>query len=511
MFFTFSCSRQEVEDPRSAPQITIGQWFDGPREMSPLDRYRDIPVHYFFDPTPAANFNLNEISYVQMTPRGSAYSYQVDLVSGKLYRRADFCTQEDVFQRGGTVNHPPMHIGFVPRLIDELGSAQRIYVFGQHKTDGDFRAHRPPIHRVRVIGGVREDYCDQSQCLDSRDWLTRLILIAVVPYDSTFSNVFSISDLANVIDWEGAKIFIENYKGRSAPGEYDFPAYRLRTELASMDALQQAFARGHYFEFSQMQSLRRTCHRLYNYTYRRLSEIRESSRVSSSDVKKRQSQEESSPLLSEGDMPFGASFSRQVRERAERHSVRSATEEMLDEWLDSERFHDFFRAFLLRYGRSYRACMRYVRPSNFQEDRQRHWTMGHVNAFFALERLGYVYNCANRSWALNNVFADGSRRLDYEQLVLACSSRDLDMAFTSAMTMLTGLRNSGAPHYHYIRYDMGAGGSHEEIFSWVESTGKELSCRRGSSRRALNDFPAEERWFPLAPRSSQDLFEVIER
>lgn len=455
-----SCSGRDY-DPRKDPSQVQAQWFSEliEREM----------IHYFFDPSPAVDFSNFELSYVIKIPQGARHSYQLDLASGQLVRNFDYCPQDDVRKRPSTIDRPMMNIGIVPRLIDQSGQAQSIIVFGDHQKMESFRADRPAVHRARVIGGIIEQYCDKSDCVGPDEWVSRQVLVAVVPYDRRYRNVRSIEELKEKVEWFDVIAFLENRKGRSGQGAHARAAYYVHGSIAAAQAMQMAFEKGHYFRFAQMQNLKSSCSTLYEFMAERLREIKFQAAPSGNG------------------------------------EALSSDDPQLAQWLASPYFYQFFKALAIEYGSSFRTCMRYTLAVDWRKDSELHWQFAYIQAFFALERLGLFYHCRQRRWLENISYSDGQMRYDRDAILRECSPTELDDAFERAVEKLARLDSIERPHFRYVRYDMGSGGSNQEVFSWVKHTGKSFVCRRSKSRPMVSDFPQELRWIRSDSDSSESL------
>lgn len=496
VFFLFlsSCTRG-LRDQDFEPQLVSPVWFEGPERMASRDRNNMVPEHYFFDPVPAFDYDLFELSYVLKTPKDSSFSYQMDLVSGRLYRRFDYCSQDDVWGRKRRINKPEFNIGIVPRVLDQMGLPQSIVVFGDHEFHSEFSPSNPQVKRAKVVGAVVEEFCEHIKCHSNRDWAPRIVLIAVVPYDNRFSDVENLSDLKEKVSWERFKTFMENRQGRSLSshiekGALTWPSYRLLREYNAEDGMKRMLEVGHFFSFSQMSNLQRVCHQLYDHLWNGLDSIIQQEKMPSNEDLFAELLSESSDLVDDLELVKSVSFN------GENESIDLVELDMSQDF-SKYNFGSFFSSFAVDYGRTYRMCMRYVRPSNVKDDLKRHWTMSFVTAFFAMERLGYIYYCPSQAWVRNRPYSGGDTFFDYDSVMNSCSSRQLNPAFDLAVSHLNHLRNSNGRHFHYIRYDSMIGGSHDEIFSWVESTGKRFDCSRGQSRLPKWDFPPEMRWTPL--------------
>jgi hypothetical protein len=67
---------------------------------------------------------------------------------------------------------------------------------------------------------------------------------------------------------------------------------------------------------------------------------------------------------------------------------------------------------------------------------------------------------------------------------------------------MSSLANARRPHFRYIEYDLRLGGSHELLYNWVYSNGKQLSCNGRKLEEKESLFPEDISW---------QIFEVKEK
>lgn len=475
--------------------MALAQWFQGPVRMAPRNKNRDIPTHYFFDPSPGVKFETAELTYLLTTTQGSRYGYEVDGVSGQLFRRFDYCPQRDISGRVWGVSTPPFHQGIVPRVLNQLGRPQEIIVFGHHERLSSYSPSSPLLLRTRIVGGLLVEYCDKTICFHDDEWIPEIVLVGVVPYDSRFQHIEDLDSLKRQVRWNQVIPFLENRKGRSHTPTKDHLSYRVRQEIIGPRALELAFKKGHLFRFEQMKSMQRFCHQLYDYTWARFEIFQN----------KAAGKPHTSPRLEAGLERAYRLFSEKHQgleqslrdERDWERSARDVDDVQILEWLQSDNFGMFMRGFLLRYGSSYRTCMQYVRSSNYQLEPQRHWTLAQLEAFLSLERVGMIYDCTGRSWTRFIVSSDEDPHYEYRNNIRNCNSAHFNAAIKEAPQMAKTLLMDNRPFPHYIRYDMGVGGSHQALFSWNISNGKTMRCESGGARNPLSDFPTDIYWINL--------------
>jgi len=428
-----SCTRL----PKARIPVVQGHpvWFAGAEKYSFRGRNGDPPLHVFFDFVPFSNRDDISLNFFMHTPAGSEHAYQIDLLSGRPYKKHRYCKQDDVWQGKLSSDRPPFSIGIVPRLLDQLGGAQKIIVYGQAEYyRGKEGSERDVSHRVRVVGAVVEKFCRKYPCRRDGEWESKLVLVAVDPMDSKFSTTKTFAGLKKLVHWEEAKVFLENANGRSFQGDISRPASKISGHIEALDALKFAMNKGHLFKFNELQVMRYSCEKLYDYIWQGSKKIRQ-----------------------EKKLPEG--------ERSRQN------------------FSNFFKKLNKTYAGRLKTCAKFVRPSNIQLERERHWFFAYLFGFLKMQELGYVFLCDKLGWVENpyNELKKG-HLVDYKSAYNNCTDSDLDIAFATIPATMRGLMSKKQAHYRYMTYDFGVGGSHEKIYHWVYNDGKDLLCE-GTSRR----------------------------
>jgi hypothetical protein len=469
----------------------IPVWFEAPKNFVITERDGTAPLHAFFDHVPEPNARLKELSMVVTTPMNSELGFDIDLISGKLYRQHRHCSENDVWgrRRRRVPVRPPVTMGFVPRLLDQAGLPHKVVVYGDSQYFQEFDRKADFVERVRVVGGGLLQYCDDFPCEIRERWLSRLVLIAVNPLDPKFSDIQTLDQLKGRVKWDELVTFMENGLGRNLAGADHRPAYRFSGDVDAARAFEHALSRGHLFEFSELVTMRRSCHALYDMFWEGAEFVRKQMHDrllgENQTLKNLQDLEER-----RGTTPSFL-FSNVTKGKLDSNYVDESKSPVPLEATRS--FSVYLNHFLKNYGREYRACKRFVRDSSVKEDPRRHWFMSYVNLYFHLEDLGYIYVCSRRAWSENYLMSDGSRTYNAERERANCLPSQFDNAFETAVTMMTALRRSMRPHYRYIEFDTHGGGSHQPLFTWVHFNGKRRSCDQVSETEAPT-FPSDALW-----------------
>lgn len=319
----------------------------------------------------------------------------------------------------------------------------------------------------RIIGGVIEQYCDKYPCNLRRKWLSKFILVGVDPDDPQLKKILSIENLKEVVDWRKVKAHLENLKGQNVTdAQKALPAYRIIGEVKVAKAITYAFKRGKVFSALELMGLRSTCHSIYDYIWDSNLLIRENQKT-------------------EGDRKLIS----QLKERVKKFNIGAENS------IESD-FGLFFSFFYNNYSDKFNTCSKYVRATNINYDYDKHWFFAYFQGFLLLKDLNYVYHCKSRAWVKNPFNASrGVNDYDFFELLKECNQFQLDEAFEHATAKLATLGHHMQDTYRYITYDMGIGGTHKKLYSWVSYPGKRLSCNKDIIKeRRLSSFPSDIKW-----------------
>src|SRR5690606_6396478 len=112
----------------------------------------------------------NSINFFPLTAVGAGHTYGLDLVSGKRFRKHRLYRQRDIWEKYPlVVERPPYTEGLVPRLLDPAGLPQKILVFGRPKFYQELDLNSGRSFRVRVVGGLVEQYCSKYPCTGQQE------------------------------------------------------------------------------------------------------------------------------------------------------------------------------------------------------------------------------------------------------------------------------------------------------------------------------------------------------
>lgn len=490
-----SCaSHSDDEAPKNAP-ITFEAkpvWFNGPERFHYRNRNYDIETHAFFDLAPLESNERKELSYVLLTPKESEFGYDIDLKSGQLFKKYQYCPQNDVWKTyPEKIERPPYTEGFIPRLMDQFGRPMRVFIFGDKSFFVNDKKEVAFSQRARIVGGVVQQYCHSYPCAGREKWLSTMVMIGVVPFDPKMRDVNNIEELKKKVDWNAAKAFMENGYGRKLGPPRDEPVYRVISEVSTENAWKYGFEKGHLFQMPEMNTIRSSCYKLYDSIWigaKRARIVTEESNINKQDIAKRAKEIEELKNDFTRMTVINDTYTNREEEKLE-YLEKVQKKEM--------NFGDFFKTIYFDYGDRLKTCFQYVRPANLVHDPERHWFFVYIESFLNVEQLGNFYMCSRKAWVENPIINNGKRTYN-KNLLKNCTGTELDLSFDSSITFLTGLKRSNREHYRFIEDDIGIGGSHQKIQSWVYLDGKKLSCEetfRTASEPLI--FPEDIRWSPF--------------
>lgn len=459
--------------------------------------YGEYLIHPFFDLVPFSSKVDNSMNFVMTTPVGAQSKYEIDLRSGRLYRKHNFCSQEDIWKKyTGTINRPPYTEGIIPRLLDQLGSPQKIIVFGKSRYFHKFEIAPTRSQRVRIVGGVLLQYCNSYPCRGYNKWQSRILLVGVSPTDPEFKKINNLNQLKKVVDWDESVAFIQNSNGRKLSGNEPRPSYRIVGNIGPKEAFKISLSKGHLFNFDEMKTIRSSCQALYDYTWKTVKAIR------SYEVHNKLSKDMPEKNITKVKVSTDT-FSGNVVS-AERLDDRS--DAVLQKEMEIKDFAYFFKHFYLKYKDRYKTCQQFVRDTSINSDKERMWFFSYLTSFFNTEEAGYMYSCSRTAWVKNPVTNSGERLYSLKKSIKNCTTRELNTAFDMSINIQAGLSSSSQDHFRFIEYDHGNGASHQKIYSWVRDLGDGYVCDK-DRRQKLSIFPQDVNWvdFGDSKTAAEDL------
>ncbi len=504
-----SCSsRPTPKAPDKAAKAVMAEpvWFNSPARFRLNTEMGSIPTHPFFDLTSFRTKKGTGLSYFMVTPKNSDHLYELDMVSGRRYRKMSYCKQRDIWESYTSEIHKPNFAqGIVGRLLDNTSRPQRIWVFGdESRFFSSSLRERDQSQRARVVGGVILQYCQKYPCKTGKGWTSQLILIAVNAFDPDFKDVENMQQLKKKIDWKYTVAFAQNGFGHSVNGPHSQPAYRLVSEVPAEKALNFAYKSGHEFSFEEMISLRKNCYFLYDYIWRGQAKVR--TNMSKERVADDKAaiilQNRAAKIIEIKNAKLQTIFNDDIESQLKEDEKRAAKSNQL------LRLGEFYHFILTKYGSKLRTCMKFVRPASIQSSRERTWFFAFVNNWLNLEGLDRYYSCGAKTWFPNPRLGNGKRRFDASKRSI-CSSQAIDLGFDKSINTMASLAGNNSPHYRFVEYDNGIGGSHQHLFSWVPDDGKKLGCNARKLEEKSVLFPNDVSWRDYDIYSKKNSLKVV--
>jgi len=455
IFFISCSSKQKVNLNR--PVETLPSWFKGDESFALRDETGGYTVHPFFDSQHHLDENNFGVNFILITPEKSEFRYIMDLVSGGLVVDKKYCEQEDVWKRSSdNLKRPPFNIGVIPRWLNSMGEPQEILVFGRGSFYRKQSKKFSKTHHAKIIGGINLQYCPLKLCR-ADDWVSNIIPVAIDPQEEKFSEVKTIEDLKGEVSWNEVVLFLQNGKGRVLRSQKDLPSYRLLSEISAASAIKFLKAKSYEFKYEKMNKMQKACHGLYSYIWETTQKLRKVEKKSDEEV------------------------IREFREKLFVRNVYKDEKEIIEEdkLLDNNTYRTFvnwFRDFYPRHGNDFKTCSKYTRMGNFQVDRDQFWFFVYFDLFFKMQDVGFVYSCDTLSWIKNFRKMNGEWSYSQDEFLKECTPSGLDRAFETAASYMLELQQNDLEHYRFISQDKSLGGSHQNIFSWVNFTGKKFRC-----------------------------------
>lgn len=412
IFILGACATKKIVLPTKEVNPT---WFDGGKDFSYKNYEGRTIGHLFFDFAPRIDMRRRVVDVFITTPRDSAYQFNIDLVSGRLFKERNYCKTEDIWKNyTSTINRPNFSWAYIPRLLGTNGRPQRVAVFGKNKYLVDGKFPKEETIQVQVIGGVILKSCLSGLCDLKAHWDSEVILIAKSMLDEDLTDAQGPNSIKKFVDWGYFKAFLENSMGHNEIGRLSKGAYRVESQILPTRALKHVINSGHLFTSKELGTLRRSCQKVY------------------------------SDALNIFKTKDGI----------------------------SKRFSDYYE----KDWNKFLICRKYVRHFNIQDQKDNHWLIEYLSAFEYASESSYYYNCRSRTWVRNVKNSKGKFAVDAAKVIKDCSDQEVTDLFPSAISLLTSLASANIPHYRYIEYDSGADTFNQKIYNWVWFSGKKLSC-----------------------------------
>ena len=457
-----SCSWRKVEITAEPEPAISNQWFSVNKNHSLVDSKGEPVSHLLFDNSPELNPNERTVNVLIVTPEGSPYAYELDMNSGQRYYSHSYCKQSDVWNSfSGSLNRPIFSIGYIPRMLDQLGEPQKVIVWSRRK---DFKNESAGKSQpVRLVGAYVEQICPEGNCLGKDNWLSKLVFVGIDAQDMSLVGLKDIKDFQNTIDWKTSKALLENINGRNFIGEQTFPSLRVGQLIPYEEAFDYFQKRSIHLSDVELKKIQRGCHLLYDRLWEEVGKVRPE------------------------DMP-----SKTIEEL----NAKIKLKESLKEKKLPSSFAARLQKFTKKYFNEVSTCEKFVYHGNLNRDPEAFWFLSYMGIYYRLHREGYFFDCGSRSWQ-RNIQDDRGRPIhDLKKEIDECGEQEIDMAMNYLPNFLKGLK-ADKNFYRFIDYDNRSYGTHSKMYSWIRSKSNKFECRKDPNaeiHKKMNLFPEDIHW-----------------
>ena len=425
--------------------------------------------HLFFDAQSRIDWGEGTVKFVALTPQDSRYSYGMDLASGQPFTQHEYCQQKDVWgQYSGNVHRPPYTQGFVPRVLDQLGTPQKIIYFSRKSVPRAFEQYE-----ARIIGGYVESLCPVMDCQKLGEWHSRLVLIGVDPEDPDLHE-YRIPQIKEKLNWPKVKGHIENIEGKNFLGNDTFPRWKASEPINLKETLSFFRKRAKFFKGKELLSVQKSCHELYDNLWTKVGEVR----------------------LED----LAAESAEAVKQKLEVISLLRANNEPVG-------FLARFTDFTEKYYKDVLTCSKFIYSGNINQNPEKFWFINYVKAFYLLYQQGYYYHCGGNAWRRNILKENGDYFYSVQDTLKECKIDQIDMAMNYIPNFIRAEKGKTSEFLRFIDYDNQAMGTHEKIYNWVHFPHIKLTCSNDQHDRflqSLNVFVDDVSWEARTPKKDYD-------
>jgi hypothetical protein len=465
---------------RYSPEVVTKfptRWFSVSKNHTILDADLNPVPHVLFDTTPEFEPSDQEVNVVIATPEESEHIYAIDLQSGQRYYSHSVCSQNDVWgEFKGEVFRPRFSLGYIPRVLDQMGTPQKVVVWSKRSKIREFVGTN--FHKVRLIGAYVEQLCPEGNCIGRSNWLSRLVFLAVDADDSRYESLKDIKEFRDEINWQQAKAFLSNMEGRNLRAEATFPTIRIGELISYKEAFDYFKQRSIFLTDSELKKIQKSCHALYDKLWDDVGATKQEDRPASTTDELREKIKLREDLKKKN-LPVGF----------------------------AARFTDFTR----KYFNEISTCDKFVYHGNINQDIERFWFFSYVSIFYRLHREGYYFDCRNKAWLRNIPDENGRQVYDFLKGIENCGDRELDQAMDYLPNFLAGLKGE-KDYFRFIDYDNHSLGSHKKLYTWVKAKTRHFVCDENKASVNLNQgnfFPEDVVWKERRIKDIADSMKII--
>jgi hypothetical protein len=469
-----SCTSRDERYSSELLTTYPNKWFSANPRHTILDNDGEPVPHLFFDPTP--DFRGAEVNVLVLTPWKSPHAYALDLGSGQRFYSHAYCPQTDVWGKyGGTLNRPPFSVGYIPRVLDQLGEPHKVILWSRRSFQTTAGTN---FQRARLLGAYVEQTCPQGNCLGKGNWLSRLVFVALDAEEPAYAGVTTLAQFQREVDWETARAALGNLDGRNVAAGSSYPQTRIGELIEFDEAFDYFKKRSILMTEAELRKVQKGCHRLYDALWEEVGKERPEDRAAQTTEALRKKLELREELRKKG-VPVG--------------------------------FAARFQKFAKRFGKELGTCERFVYHGNVNRDPEAFWFLSYAGLFFRLHREGYYFDCRSKVWQKNLIDDQGMPVYQLTDNVHVCGDADIDRAMEYLPNFLASLKNE-RDFYRFIDYDNHTRGTHGKLYSWVRVKAHRLGCEpdpNAEPLRALRVFPDDAGWKPRKVKDISDKMKII--
>lgn len=452
------------DGPSSTELMTTfsNNWFSHNKNHSLVNTQAEPESHLLFDTTPEFKAEERTVNVVLSTAQNSQHAFNIDLNSGQRFYSHTFCKQKDVWNSySGTINRPVFSIGLMPRVLDQLGDAQKVIVWSKRQAFLDTALTN--YHKVKLIGAYVEQICPDGNCLGKNNWLSKLVFIGVDAEDPTLAAINTTKEFKDTIDWDTSKAVLENLEGRNFIGDQTYPATRVGQLIEYEDAFDYFKKRSIFLTDVELKKIQKGCHILYDRLWEEVGKEREEDKAAKNSKE------------------LNAKVKLRDKLKKEKKPVGFAAR---------------FRTFTKKYYNEISTCEKFVYHGNINLDRDKFWFLSYVGLYYRLHREGYFFDCRNRVWQRNILNDQGEPIYNLKRDIDQCKELELDQAMDYLPNFLKGLKGE-KDYFRFVDYDNHPYGTHRKMYSWVKVKSRKFDCSNDPNatvKKEMDLFPEDVTW-----------------
>jgi hypothetical protein len=451
-------------------------WFKVNLNHSLMNQSGSPLSHLLFDTTPEFMAD-KEVNVIIATPEGSEHAYEIDLSSGQRYYSHSFCSQNDIWnQYSGSLNRPPFSIGYIPRVLDQLGGPQKVIVWSNQKNFAATASSN--YHKVKLVGAFVEQICPEGNCIGKSNWLSRLVFLGVDAEDTSLNKITSVDDFKKAVNWETSKAHLENLEGRNFIGELSYPFTRVGALIEHAEAFDYFKKRAIFLTDTELKKIQKGCHALYDGLWEEVGKIRPEDKAAGTVEE------------------LNAKIKLQESLKAKRVPVGFAAR---------------LRTFTKKYFKEISTCDKFVYHGNINKDRETFWFLSYMGIYFRLHREGYYFDCQRKTWQRNVLNEEGKPVHDLVRDIDKCQEAELDQAMDYLPNFLMSLKGE-KDYFKFVDYDNQTHGTHQKLYSWVKVKSRKFDCRKDPNQALKKDlrvFPEDVNWIKRNIKDIADEMKII--